>query len=713
MLCACSTHFRSDEGGGAVAPHQNVARVLSAKLRDGELKLLQGSIREAEATLRDALSLNKEEAQALLGRLEYDRGNYEKALQNLEEIQANTFIPSLRFFVADTKAGKKKGRHFKDGKDDVLDSFLHGASLLLEALYLKVKCLQELGRHSDAVRECKLMLDSMESAIPAGLPEEWGKTKVADMLSNSVRLLPEILLEMGRVSDAMFAYRRSLLRFSWCLSAPDLVHVMKSFAILLLYGGVEAPRASLGPSHVEGAFTPKDNTEEGILLLMILLRIMNKKQGYFDSSVFEHLSFALSTCGQLQILAHQYEALLPGTLSRPERWYSLALCYAGVGENTTALELLRKSLAQTEKPKDVLSLLLAAKLCACKTDLCSEGVQYTRRALSHLQRGNSGYRARALHVQGVALRSQRQGSLLDVLETKLQNEALESLQEAASLDKGDTSIIFDLGLEYAEQMRISSGLNCVKYCFDRGWGAGVHGWRFLALVLCAQEKHAEADAVLKSALEDTDVWEQGPLLRTRAKVQLALGKPLLAVQSYQLLLALFQVEQKELEPGVMVKAKVGQRVEEVEVWHDLAQVYTQLKQWGDAETCLEKARVLESYSAATWHITGMLREEQGQLEEAIVCYQNALAVDTSWVNSKVKLGALLWQVNGASAIPMSKTYLANALEDEPHHQEAWYHMGMLHKAEGRRLEAAASFQAALEQSSPLEKFTSITPALFW
>ena len=50
--------------------------------------------------------------------------------------------------------------------------------------------------------------------------------------------------------------------------------------------------------------------------------------------------------------------------------------------------------------------------------------------------------------------------------------------------------------------------------------------------------------------------------------------------------------------------QVGQRVEEVEVWHDLAQVYTQLKQWGDAETCLEKARVLESYSAATWHITG-------------------------------------------------------------------------------------------------------------
>lgn len=50
--------------------------------------------------------------------------------------------------------------------------------------------------------------------------------------------------------------------------------------------------------------------------------------------------------------------------------------------------------------------------------------------------------------------------------------------------------------------------------------------------------------------------------------------------------------------------QVGQKVEEAEVWHDLAHVYSQLKQWEDAETCLEKARLLDSYSAATWHKTG-------------------------------------------------------------------------------------------------------------
>jgi len=114
-------------------------------------------------------------------------------------------------------------------------------------------------------------------------------------------------------------------------------------------------------------------------------------------------------------------------------------------------------------------------------------------------------------------------------------------------------------------------------------------------------------------------------------------------------------------------------------------------------------------------LTGLLREEQAQLEEAILCHKNALAVDTTHVDSKVKLGALLWQVNGTSYIPVSRSYLAKALEAEPTHSEAWYHMGLLYKAEGRKHDAAASFQAALmyEQSSPLEKFTSITSALLW
>lgn len=94
----------------------------------------------------------KQEARALLGRLEYERGNYEAALEVLEGVQGHTFGATLRFFIADfkTRQAKKGSRQSSkegsnSGKDNtVLGTFLHGASLLLEALYLKAKCLQEL-----------------------------------------------------------------------------------------------------------------------------------------------------------------------------------------------------------------------------------------------------------------------------------------------------------------------------------------------------------------------------------------------------------------------------------------------------------------------------------------------------------------------------------------------------------------------------------------
>lgn len=40
------------------------------------------------------------------------------------------------------------------------------------------------------------------------------------------------------------------------------------------------------------------------------------------------------------------------------------------------------------------------------------------------------------------------------------------------------------------------------------------------------------------------------------------------------------------------------------MWQDLATVYTELKQWRDAETCLEKAQALKTYSTVTWCATG-------------------------------------------------------------------------------------------------------------
>ena len=43
---------------------------------------------------------------------------------------------------------------------------------------------------------------------------------------------------------------------------------------------------------------------------------------------------------------------------------------------------------------------------------------------------------------------------------------------------------------------------------------------------------------------------------------------------------------------------------EVEVWKGLANLYSSLSYWRDAEICLQKAKALKKYSATTLHAEG-------------------------------------------------------------------------------------------------------------
>lgn len=44
----------------------------------------------------------------------------------------------------------------------------------------------------------------------------------------------------------------------------------------------------------------------------------------------------------------------------------------------------------------------------------------------------------------------------------------------------------------------------------------------------------------------------------------------------------------------------------METWHDLANLYTNLSQWRDAEVCLSKSQAINPHSASRWHCTGTL-----------------------------------------------------------------------------------------------------------
>lgn len=85
---------------------------------------------------------NLQEARALLGKLEYQRGNLEGALRVFDGIDLQAAIERLQPSITE-KTPSKKGRSRPDSQHSVSQ---HAATLVLDAIYLKAKSLHKLGR---------------------------------------------------------------------------------------------------------------------------------------------------------------------------------------------------------------------------------------------------------------------------------------------------------------------------------------------------------------------------------------------------------------------------------------------------------------------------------------------------------------------------------------------------------------------------------------
>ncbi|XP_074307723.1 protein NPG1 [Silene latifolia] len=671
------------------------------KTAEIEAKLDEGNIQEAESSLRDGLSLNSEDARALLGRLEYQRGNIEGALRVFEGIDLQAAVQ--RFQPSPNEKSIKKGRPRGDSVHDVPQ---HAAGLILEAIFLKAKSLQKLGRLTEAAGECKSVLDATEKIFQYGIPDLQVDTRLQETVSKAVELFPELWKQAGCHNEAIDAYRRALLS-QWNIDNDCCARVQKKFAVFLLYSGVEAAAPSLA-AQVEGSYIPRNNLEEAILLLMILIRKCALGKTKWDPSVMEHLTFALSLCNQTSVLAKQLEEIMPGTFNRIDRWIALALCHSGASENKEALNVLRKALNENERPGDLTALLLASKICSEDPLEASEGVEYARRAITCTLGDEEHLKGVALRVLGLCLGKQAKVCSSDYERSRLQSESLRSLEEALGFEGNNPDLLLELAVQYAEHQNPNAALRYAKQFIDETGGSVLKGWQLLALILSSQKRYSEAQVVIDAALDETAKWEQGPLLRMKAKLKIFQSKPLDAVETYRYLLALVQAQRKSFGPVKNNSQVDDDNVSEFDVWLGLANLYSNLSHWKDVEVCLEKAHSQRQYSAETLHTEGIMHEGQGQVKEALAAYTNAVLLDPNYVPCKILLGALLSKM-GPKALPVARSLLSDALRVEPTNRKAWYYLGMVHKDDGRTVDAAECFQAAsmLEESEPIESFASV------
>lgn len=398
----------------------------------------------------------------------------------------------------------------------------------------------------EAARECLSVLDAVEKIFDNGIPDVLVENKLQETVSHAVELLPELWKQAGSYSEAMSAYRRALLS-QWNLDNDCCARIQKAFAVFLLYSGVEVCPPSLAVQ-IDGSYVPRNNLEEAILLLMILMRKVYLGKIKWDPSVLEHLTFALSVCSQTCVLAKQLEEVMPGVLNRIDRWRSLALCYAAAGQNTNALSLLRKSLHKHEEPDDVLSLLLACKICSGDVFLAAEGVKYAQRAITNADGSNEHLKGVGLRILGLCLGKQAKVATSDFERSQLQSEALKSLDGAMALEHENADLMFELGVQYAEHRNLDAALQYARKYVDATGGSTLRGWRLLALVLSAQRRYSEAEVVTDAAFDETAKWDQGPLLRMKAKLKTSQSRYIDAIEPYRNLLSLVQAQRKSYGP---------------------------------------------------------------------------------------------------------------------------------------------------------------------
>ncbi|CAL9207915.1 unnamed protein product [Musa hybrid cultivar] len=706
MKCLCSDdQLRVDEmvqSSGSLATKDCLPGHYSCRNGEVERRVDTVNIEEAESSLRESLCLNDEEARALLGRIEYQRGNVEAALHVFDGIDLSSVAPKIKAAIAERMERPKC-----HSKWDARPMSIHAISLLVEAVYLKARALQDLGRFKEAAQSCSIFLNSIESALHDGLPGNFiTDNKLQEIVCKAVELLPELWKLAGFPHEAISTYRRALLGH-WNLDDVTMAKIQKEFAIFLLYGGCDASPPNLH-SQMDGAFIPRNNMEEAVLLLIILLRKVSLRRIEWDSSIIDHLSFALSICGQLSSLAGQVEGLLPGVLGMKEQYYTLALCYLGENDDLTALNLLRKLLNATD-PDCVKALILAAKVCGENTSCAEEGVSFARRALTNLHGCCDQIESVTNCLLGISLSAQARSSSSDSERVSRHSEALEVLEKTERTIHGKyCKTIFNLSLEHAEQRKLDAALRYAKQLLKLEAGSNVDAWILLARILTAQKRFVDAETIINAGLEQTGKWDQGELLQTKAKIQIAKGQLKNAIETYTHLLAIIQLRTKSFNYGLMsLKGGKSDRSLEIQTWHDLANVYISMSLWREAEICLSNLKAICPYSALRWHATGQLYEAKGLLQEALGAYAKALDIEPAHVPSLVSRAIVLRHL-GDWSLDVIRSLLTDALRLDRTNHIAWFNLGLIYKAEGARsaLEAAECFQTAafLKETSPVEPF---------
>ncbi|CAK1555070.1 unnamed protein product [Leptosia nina] len=401
-------------------------------------------------------------------------------------------------------------------------------------------------------------------------------------------------------------------------------------------------------------------------------------------------------------------------------------------------------------PKDVPLRLVAANTCY-RAGWIEEGIQFAEQALSAAKsEERSPFLARCyVHCAiGHQMKAQKTNSRI---EKEAENDiSLKYLVQSVQLDDNDHLAFYHLALQYMQLGMLNEAMDATRACLscraECGGGlrlaaslwscaaAGPRGTRALNAARLARHHYPNAEWPLWTLAALQLLWESG-------ESALATGKELLRLLNsaedadgehhYADLDALSDSLRDEVHSNrdaasVRAESAGAYRLERAlsenastlsvqrarsplaehraHAWLLLADLCLRLGRWSAAAGCVSEAAALTPFSHLVLYTRGRVHSACSEWEEARQCYQNALAIHPTHVDSMVQLGGAYYELGW---LRLAERTLREAGALEPARADTWRQLALVLAGLGEPAAAADAAAAALA----LHPLTPLCPTL--
>ncbi|XP_060597572.1 tetratricopeptide repeat protein 7B-like [Ruditapes philippinarum] len=749
---------------------------------------------DAERHLKVVLKENGKmhlEATLLQAKVHFYQCSYQSALTmyehaNLDTVTVSGSSPRVLHIIAEAYAIKglcleklptSTTSKFKaaEKEDKILSCFEMAGDLCLLYLQEKEKTVQSWG------------------PVPLTEPEE---SNVGDILETAIQQSPIYYIKHGELEKGVKRFRELLSAVESRYTQHLRLTLARQLAEVLLRGVCEssyvcpdpvltnnntARQTGLSPRKYtsDKVFVPCNESEEALLLLLIaeavasreaiLNRTVEHKEGRLHtfqnaSAVFDLLAIALVKRAQFHKLADTLEHAMKFSFEEYHIWHQFANSLICDKQYERALQVLKE--CHRLRPKLVIPVLQAAKLCYEHLHKYDEGIEFAKLAL---EAGDEHPAASRVHVAlGIGHSLKAAEMKLKADRQALHNKALRAFQKAHILDPNDYLSLFHLALQMAILRQIEDAVRYTKLALKH-YSDHIHSLHLLVLLLTAQKQYQDAMDLIHAALEEYP--DNISLLFTKSKIEEILYGSEVALNTCQNMMKLWkkldemhieetdkrsikhlqkssltttdrsQFDRKsqanlqlhELHDTISVRAEslAVSRVEETlsilasssigdsggsqsftmsktlrlqaQIWMNLSDLYLSLDKVEEAESCVRETAALFPLSHQVAYMKGRIFEHTNKFKEAKESYESAISLNPFHTKSLQHLGMVLHYLDSNK---LAEKVLRDAVNADPTSNKSWYCLGVVLEALGQS-EAAVNCQLTaldLESSSPIVPF---------